>query len=79
MDIVEAAKKITESRNDLRGSIKDRSDKYIASGLIIKMERFDLVLNRILQGITLKKQDIESIDTMIDLMAYLIELGDRIL
>ena len=80
MDIVEAAKKITESRDEIRGSIKDRTDKYILSGLIIKTERFTKVLERVIQNNLYKQEklSIDDKDTMIDLTAYLIELGRRI-
>ena len=80
MDIVEAAKRITESRDDIRGSIKDRTDKYIISGLIIKTERFEKVLERVIQNNLYKKEKFsnDDKDTMIDLVAYLIELARRI-
>jgi hypothetical protein len=80
LDIVEAAKKITESRDNVRGSIKDRTDKYILSGLIIKTERFNLVLERVIQNNLYKKEKLtnDDKDTMIDLTAYLIEFSRRI-
>jgi hypothetical protein len=77
LDIIEAAKKITESRDQIRGSIKDRTNKYILSGLIIKTERFEKILERIMQG---NKQIISEDDkeTVIDLVAYLVEAARRI-
>jgi hypothetical protein len=75
IDLIKESTEIVNGRNDIYGSIQDRSDKYICSGLELKMERMIDVINNFRN----KKELSESNrDTIIDLGAYLIEFSRRI-
>jgi hypothetical protein len=75
MDLIEESNKIVNGRNEVYGSIKDRSDNYIYAGVELKLERMIDVIKRKRNGLELTKGNI---DTVIDLGAYLIELARRL-
>ena len=75
IDLIKEANEIVNGRNDVYGSIQDRSDRYITSGVYLKMERMNDVIKRFMEG---KELSHGNRDTIIDLAAYLIEFSRRI-
>lgn len=82
MNLIEEANKIVNDRNGVYPPISDRTLKYICSGIDIKLERTIDVIKKIrniaenpMGQIDLNKDDK---DSLIDLVAYLSELGNRI-
>lgn len=77
VDAIAAALDVITNRFDDRGSITDRTDKYIAAALVVKSERKAAVLEKYFTGQAVLTND--NIDTVIDDVAYTLELLRRII
>jgi hypothetical protein len=78
MDLIKKANEIVNGRNDIYPPISNRPLGYILSGIEIKLERTKDVINKIRNVNTTAYVTKEDIDTLIDLLGYAIDLGNRI-
>jgi hypothetical protein len=78
MDLIKKANEIVNGRNDIYPPISNRPLNYILSGIEIKLERTMDVIKKIRDVNTTAYVTKGDIDTLIDLLGYTIDLGNRI-
>jgi hypothetical protein len=78
MDLIKKADEIVNGRNDIYPPISNRPLSYILSGIEIKLERTKDVINKIRNVNTTAYVTKGDIDTLVDLLGYTIDLGNRI-